>query len=74
METDREASRAESAQAVVEMFRQQAPEYGWRVWKCVPFSCLSVFLISAIDKAIIHIDHYLIHANTADDFTHLPID
>ena len=43
-------------QAVVEMFRQQAPEYGWRVWKCVPFSCLSVFLISAIDKAIIHID------------------
>lgn len=43
-------------QAVVEMFCQQAPEYGWRVWKCVPFSCLSVFLISDTDKEIIHVD------------------
>lgn len=34
--------------AVVSLFRQAATEYGWRVWKSVPFSCLDDNTMDAI--------------------------
>jgi thymidylate kinase len=42
--------------AVLAILQETSPKFGWRVWKTVPFACLSIFLISSDNEECIHID------------------